>query len=158
MCACRSWNTPYSPFRDHGAANALLEMESGIVAAYHGSWLRRGVPTTWSGEWAIECEEGELLFSARPGKVVPPGAGKLFLRRNDGKSEELSLNPIRAEDRAGALDAFATAIRSGQEPQFFPSGRDNVRSLATSFACIQSSEEDGRWLSLSDLLAEREAN
>jgi predicted dehydrogenase len=150
--ACRSWNTPYSPFSDHGAAQALLELESGIVVSYHGSWLRRGVPTTWSGDWAIECEEGELLFAARPGPVAPPHAGKLFLRRATGKVEELATNPIHAEDRAGALDAFVRAIRTGQEPPFFPSARDNIRSLATSFACMQSSSEDGRWIAPSDLL------
>jgi predicted dehydrogenase len=150
--ACRSWNTPYSPFKDHGAAHALLELESGVIVSYHGSWLRRGVPTTWSGDWAIECEEGELLFATRPGKPAPPKAGKLFLRRTDGKVQELATNPIHAEDRAGALDAFARAIVSGQAPIFFPSGRDNIKSLATSFACLRSSQEDGRWLALSELL------
>ena len=100
---------------------------------------------------------GRAFVLGAAGQGRPAGAGKLFLRRNDGKARSFA-QPDRAEDRAGALDAFATAFRSGQEPQFFPSGRDNVCSLATSFACIQSSEEDGRWLSLSDLLAEREAN
>jgi predicted dehydrogenase len=151
--ACRSWNTPYSPFGDHAAAQALLELQSGIVVSYHGSWLRRGVPTTWSGEWAIECEEGELLFAARPGPVAPAHAGKLFLRRATGKTEELATNPVHAEDRAGTLDAFVRAIRSGREPPFFPSARDNIRSLATSFACMRSSAEDGRWVAPSDLLA-----
>jgi predicted dehydrogenase len=150
--ACRSWNTPYSPFRDHGAAHALIELESGLVVSYHGSWLRRGVATTWSGDWAIECEEGELLFAARPDATSPPSAGKLFLRRSSGRLEELATNPVHGLDRAGALEAFVRAVATGSEPRFLPTARDNIQSLATSFACMQSSVEAGRWVALAELL------
>ena len=68
--ACRSWTTPYSPFREDAAAHALLQLESGLVTSYLGSWLRRGVPTPWSGAWTIECEEAELI--SRPAKAISP--------------------------------------------------------------------------------------
>jgi predicted dehydrogenase len=151
--ACRSWTTPYSPFRDHGAAHALLMLESGVAISYTGSWLRRGVPTPWGGQWVIDCEKGELLFAVRPAKEgVPPEAGKLFLRGMDGVVEELAIDPLRYSDRAGALDAFARAIVAKKPPQFAPTGRDNIRSLATSFACMRSAAEDGRWVALADVV------
>jgi len=152
--ACRSWTTPYSPFRDHGAAHALLMMESGVAVSYLGSWLRRGVPTPWGGQWVIECENGELLFATRPAKEgVPPDAGKLFLRGLDVEIRELAADPIPYTDRAGALGAFAYAIATGTPPRFAPTGRDNIRSLATSFGCMQSAAEDGRWVTLADVMS-----
>ena len=144
--ACRSWNTPYSPFKDHAAAHALLDLEGGIVASYHGSWLRRGVATTWTGDWAIDCEMGELLFCARPGAVAPPEAGRLFLRRLDGRLEELAVPELPATDRAGTLDAFARAIETGDPGPDAPLAAETIGSLATSFACMRSAREDGRWV------------
>jgi predicted dehydrogenase len=135
-----------SPFKDHAAAHALLELEDGIVASYSGSWLRRGVATTWTGDWTIECEAGELTFCARPGAVVPPEAGRLFLRRVDGAVEELALEPLPAVDRAGALDAFARAILGEKASRYLPLADDNVASLAASFAAMRSGAEDGRWV------------
>jgi predicted dehydrogenase len=148
--ACRSWNTPYSPFREDAAAHALLRLESGIMVSYLGSWLRRGVPTAWSGDWTIECEEGELIFSARKGDLDLADVDRLLLRTPKGAVEELPLPRQQHSDRAGALDAFAQAILSQRTPRFFPSAEDNIHSLATSFACMQSSRSDGRWLAVAD--------
>jgi hypothetical protein len=39
-------------------------------------------------------------------------------------------------DRAGALHAFATAIATGKEPE--SSGRDNLGSIALTYAAIES--------------------
>jgi predicted dehydrogenase len=129
-------------------------MESGVAVSYLGSWLRRGVPTPCGGQWVIECENGELLFATRPAKEgVPPDAGKLFLRGLDGEIRELATDPVPYTDRAGALGAFAHAIATGTPPRFAPTGRDNIRSLATSFACMQSAAEDGRWVTLADVMS-----
>jgi predicted dehydrogenase len=149
--ACRSWNTPYSPFREDAAAHALLRLESGIMVSYLGSWLRRGVPTAWSGDWTIECEEGELVFSARKGDLDLADVDRLLLRTPKGAVEELPLPAGGLSDRAGALDAFARAILSETTPRFFPAAGDNIQSLATSFACMQSSRSDGRWLAVADV-------
>jgi predicted dehydrogenase len=151
--ACRSWNTPSSPFRDHAAAHALLELETGLVASYSGSWLRRGVATTWTGDWTIECEAGELSFCARPGAVVPPEAGRLFLRRLDGRVEELPIAPLPAIDRAGALDAFARTVLGDRSLAYLPLAADNIASLATAFACMRSGAEDGRWITVGERAA-----
>jgi predicted dehydrogenase len=144
--ACHAWNTPYSPFKDYAAAHALLDCGDGVVVSYGGSWLRRGVPTTWTGDWSVECEEGDLLFCARPGDIAAPQAGKLFLRGVDGRVEELAIERLGAVDRAGSLDAFARAVASGTAPAHAPLAADNIASLATSFACMRSAREDGRWV------------
>jgi predicted dehydrogenase len=147
--ACRSWNTPDSPFKDHAAAHALLALESGMMVSYNGSWVSRGTPTTWTGEWAIECEEGELLWQARgPGGAT---ADKVVLRRPDGTTEDLPMVPVELIDRAGTLNAFAQAVR-GTPPRYFTSGADNIQSLATSFASMRSGAQDGTWVNVSDIL------
>lgn len=147
--ACRSWNTPDSPFRDHAAAHALLALEGGMMVSYAGSWVSRGTPTTWTGEWAIECEEGALQWQARgAGGAV---ADKVVLRRPDGSTEDLPMEVVKLADRAGTLDAFAAAVR-GKPPRYFTSGEDNIQSLATCFACMQSGAQDGAWVQLSDII------
>ncbi|MFE0753675.1 Gfo/Idh/MocA family protein [Inquilinus sp. NPDC058860] len=147
--ACRSWNTPDSPFKDHAAAHALLALESGLMVSYNGSWVSRGTPTTWTGEWAVECEDGQLVWQARGmgGEI----ADKLALRKPDGSVRDLPMKPLALIDRAGTLNAFAAAVR-GQPPRYFTSGEDNIHSLATSFACMRSGAQDGTWVSLSEIL------
>jgi predicted dehydrogenase len=147
--ACKSWNTPDSPFREHAAAEAILQMRSGIVVGYHGSWLSRDLPTLWSGEWRVECEDGVLVFAAR-------GMGGalddwLELHTQDGTVRRLPLDDVAHVDRAGALAAFVAAV-AGDAPPNFPAGADNLRSLALCFAAMRSAASDGRWTEPAELL------
>ena len=149
--ACRSWNTPYSPFREDAAAHALLRLESGIMASYLGSWLRRGVPTAWSGDWTIECEEGELLFSARKGDLDLADVDRLLLRTPKGVVESSPL-PEEGSRQGGRPRRVrhGDPVRDERRASSPPRG-DNIQSLATSFACMQSSASDGRWLEVADV-------
>jgi predicted dehydrogenase len=147
--ACKSWNTPESPFREHAAAQAIVQMRRGIVVGYHGSWLSRDLPTLWSGEWRVECEDGVLVFAAR-------GMGGalddwLELHTQDGTVRRLPLDDVALVDRAGTLAAFAAAV-AGDVPANFPSGADNLRSLALSFAAVRSAASGGRWTEPAELL------
>ena len=146
--ACKSWNTPDSPFREPAAAAAIVQMQSGLVAAYHGSWLSRDTPTLWSGEWRVECEDGTLVFAARGVNGTPDDW--MAVHAQDGSVRRLPLDDMAGLDRAGALAAFAAAV-AGDTPPHFPSGADNLRSLALCFAAMRSAEAGGRWTEPADL-------
>jgi len=146
--ACRSWNTPDSPFREHAAAEAILEMQSGMIVGYHGSWLSRGAPTTWGGAWTIECEEGVVAFSARG--FHGSAEDEVVVYGPDGSARHVPLAKLAHIDRAGALAAFAAAVTTGHPPPDFTSGTDNIRSLALCFASMRSAAAGGSWIAPAD--------
>jgi predicted dehydrogenase len=84
--------------------------------------------------WQIECAEGALRWSSRGDKSTSADAVTIHVRGK--RPRRVSLPELPYYDRAGALAAFAAAIREGTEPP--ASGRDNVRSLALMFAAIES--------------------
>jgi len=55
-------------------------------------------------------------------------------------------------DRAGVLGALAETIRTGIEPQFFPSGRSNLGTLATIEAALKSAAASGAPVRLDSIL------
>jgi predicted dehydrogenase len=58
------------------------------------------------------------------------------VRPLSGRSRKLDLPEVRPYGRAGAVAAFAAAIRTGTEPE--ASGRDNLGSLALVEAAVAS--------------------
>ena len=149
--ACRSWTTPDSPFREHAAAEAILELASGLVVGYHGSWLSHGAPTLWSGAWAIECDRGAIAFAARgsPDSVDD----MVTVRTADGGARPVALLPVAARDRAGTLAAFAQAVATGRPPADFTDAADNIRTLACCFAAMRSAAHEGQWVDVADIAA-----
>jgi hypothetical protein len=57
--------------------------------------------------------------------------------RPNAAIEEVVLPPCPQHARAGVLSALAETIRTGIEPQFFPSGRANLGTLATIAAALR---------------------
>jgi predicted dehydrogenase len=132
---CHTWNPPGSPFSDDPAGIAAVDFEGGAVATWRGSWVSPGPGTNWGGEWRVECEKGEIVWTSRGDggdvtddrvTVIPVG----------GKPRELTMPTLRRHGRAGALAAFAEAIAAGKEPE--TSGRDNLGSLALVEAAVAS--------------------
>jgi predicted dehydrogenase len=144
---CRSWTTPGSPFREHAGAEVMFEMASGLIVGYHGTWLSQGRPTTWSGEWAIECERGVIAFRAR-GAPLPDG---VRIHTADGASRDVALLSVPAVDRAGTLTAFARAVATGRALADFSDAADNVGTLALCFAAMRSAARGGEWTDPADL-------
>jgi predicted dehydrogenase len=141
---CRGWTTPDSPFTEHAAAEAILELSNGLIVGYHGSWLSRGAPTTWSGAWTIECDQGVIGFASR-GAPLPD---QVTLHAADGTTRPVPLLPVPALDRAGTLTAFAHAVTTGHIPADFTGADDNVRTLALCFASMRSAASGGAWIDL----------
>lgn len=141
---CRSWTTPDSPFAEHAAAEAILELSSGLIVGYHGSWLSRGAPTRWSGDWTIECEKGVIVFAAR-GAPLPD---TVTIHAADGSARPVPLLPVPAIDRAGTLATFAQVVATGRIPADFTDAADNVHTLALCFASMASASRGGEWIDM----------
>jgi predicted dehydrogenase len=141
-------NPSTSGYRDPPAAFGLIEFEGGIPASYRGSWISRGRPTPWGGEWRLEGADGALEWASRGDRGV---VDRLRLRTAGGSARPVVLPDVPALDRAGALAAFVEAVRSGSEPE--TSGRRNVPTLALTIAAIRSATERRRVV-VSELLAD----
>jgi len=130
----------WSKFAEPASAVLTLSFERGTVVSYRGSWVSSGEPTTWSGAWHIECENGEIYWTGRDGGAGETSGDVVTVRhRRDGSIERLDLASMMRLDyvgRAGALAEFARAIAEGEEPEC--SGRRNLGSLAISEAAARS--------------------
>lgn len=132
--SCRAWNPPWSNFSDPAAAIATISFDRGAVVAYQGSWVSTAAPTTWAGAWQIECAEGLLSWTGRNDEST--AADVVTIQPRGRRARRVPLPELPVWDRAGALAAFAAAIRDGGEPH--ASGRDNLGSLALMAAAVES--------------------
>jgi predicted dehydrogenase len=141
--SCRAWNPKGSPFKMAPCAVIVLSFPSGIVASYHGSWLDQGPKTAWAGEWQMDFEFGSVLWASRGDPPHIARRDRMSMRRLNSELEEIELPPMPKHDRVGILAAFAEAIRTGTESQFFPSGSDNLSTLSIVDATLRSSSQGG---------------
>ncbi|MBS1894763.1 MAG: Gfo/Idh/MocA family oxidoreductase [Actinobacteria bacterium] len=138
-----SYNPSWSWFRHPPMLNAVLQLEGGGVVEYFGSWGARGRQTTFDGDWYIECEEGQIEFVnnrvlVRP--ELPWLAVQMdgFIERNGWLEAEIPMDT--PEDRSYVLEAFHRSLVSGRAPE--TNGRDNLRSIALTFALADSARLD----------------
>jgi len=132
--SCRAWNPAWSNFAEPAAAVAAISFDGGAVVDYSGSWVSTGAPTTWAGEWQIECEHGVIAWTGRDDSGT--AADAVTLRPRGKRPRRMELRELRHWDRAGSLAAFVAAVGDGVEPP--ASGRDNLGSLALMFAAVES--------------------
>lgn len=132
--SCHAWNPPWSNFTDPAAASATITFEGGAVVTYQGSWVSTAPATPWSGLWQIECAEGVISWSGRGDYDADVDTLSVGLRGK--RARRVELPAIAHRDRAGAMAAFAQAVRAGTEPA--TSGRDNLSSLALTYAAIDA--------------------
>ena len=131
---CHAWNPPWSNFTDPAAAVATITFDGGAVVQYAGSWVSTAAPTAWAGAWQIECAEGTIGWTGRDDLAT--NADAVMIRRRGKRARRVPLPALPYWDRAGALAAFAAAVRDGTTPP--ASGQDNLQSLALMFAAIKS--------------------
>jgi predicted dehydrogenase len=135
--SCHAWNPAWSNFIEPAAASATITFDGGAVVSYQGSWVSTAPQTLWSGAWEIECAGGTISWTSRDDSSTP-AAESVVVRPRGGRARRMRLPDLAHWDRAGAVAAFAGAIRSGATPP--ASGRDNLSSLALMFATIRSAE------------------
>lgn len=132
--SCRAWNPPWSNFVEPAAAFATIDFDGGAVVEYSGSWVSTGAPTTWAGEWQIECADGVIAWTGRDDNSTDADA--VTIRPRGKRPRRVQLPDLPYWDRAGSMAAFVTAVRERKEPP--SSGRDNLGSLALMFAAVAS--------------------
>ncbi|MFZ0215416.1 MAG: Gfo/Idh/MocA family oxidoreductase [Candidatus Dormiibacterota bacterium] len=131
---CRAWRPDGTHFAGPPVGDAIIEFDGGATVSYRGSWISAGAATPWSGEWRMECRQGEIRWTGRSDRATREH--ELVTREPDGGEQRVDLAPLRFTDRAGALHEFADAILSGRTPE--SSGRDNLRTLALMEAAVAS--------------------
>jgi predicted dehydrogenase len=152
---CEAYNPPWSWFAGNAAASAVFSMADGSRYTYHGSWCAPGAETSWNGDWRASAEHGSVLWDGERPPVGfvetdhadrPHVAGPTDVAA--GRPAPVGAGP---EGIAGALRAFAEALRSGRTPDGEVHG--NVMSLAMVEAAVRSAATGCR-VALDDVLAE----
>ena len=138
-------NPEFSWFAAPPVVAAVIELESGGLVQYHGSWISRGRQTTWDGDWFIDCENGQVAWADNRVRVRPEAVYyTVYLegfQERDGWME-CNLVADAEEERRFTLEEFARCIAEGREPA--TSGRDNLRSIALTYAVADSAADGQR--------------
>lgn len=129
----KTWNPSWSNFVEPPAATLTVVFAGGTIVSYRGSWISQGPTTDWCGEWAMDCERGQIVWTGR-GELPD----KVQLRPSGQRLRAVRLPTLELVDRSGSLQAFVEAVESGVLPE--SSGRDNLKTLALMFAAIQATE------------------
>lgn len=127
---------PWSRFVEEASATVTVTFEDDLVVSYRGSWVSPGEPTTWSGDWHLECEQGEIFWTGRSGDDDAPHEVVRLRQRGEEATEDAELIKLDRLGRAGSLTALVEAIETGEEPE--TSGRRNLGTLALMEAAARS--------------------
>jgi predicted dehydrogenase len=147
-----SWNPDWSIFDGNAVANALFEMEGGVIVTYTGSWVSRGWETTWDGDWRIQGDDGEIHWANNQVAVRPINLFKTVFMKGAVESDGqlmVDLKELPEEERWASLAEFANAIRENREPE--TSGSDNLKSFAMVLGAIESAKT-GKKVLMKDIL------
>lgn len=141
-----SWDIPDSPYQLDAACAIMLNMDDGTPVLYEGSSATHRNRTSWSSWWEFEGTKGRIWTD---GGVGDPHVDTVHLHIY-GEEPIVVENIVVAEsDRHGSLLAFVAAAQGGAMPAH--TGRDNLNSLATVMACVESVEQ-GRVVTLGEIL------
>jgi predicted dehydrogenase len=132
---CRTWHPDGYGYGGPPAGAAVIAFRDGLVVSYRGSWISSGPVTAWGGEWRMEFEQGEVWWTSRPDGSEPGVVEEVRIRTN-GETRVMPLPELDATDRVGSLTEFAASVRDDRAPE--PTGRDNLGSLAITYAAIES--------------------
>jgi predicted dehydrogenase len=107
--------------------------------------VSRGRQTSWDGDWFIDCENGQVEWSGNRVRVRPEEVYYTvylpdFQERDGWMERELQVSP--EEERAFTLEEFGRCVDERREPE--TSGRDNLRSIALTYAVSDSAETGER--------------
>ena len=131
----RTWDPSWSLFSGPSEGAGLIESGPDLVTSYRASWVSGGVRTAWAGEWRMDFADAEVWWTSRGDGPEGWRSDEVRVRRG-GEVERLVLPSVARVDRAGSLTEFVTAIEEGREPVI--SGRDNLGSLAMTYASVES--------------------
>jgi predicted dehydrogenase len=141
---CREWNPPGSWFAHDSSAAAIFDMDQGITFTYRGSWVARGLGTSWESSWRIQGERGSIVWNGHDDlRAVTVDAPRQGLFDTDYPIDIPPLDPAdRIGGHLGVLQDFVAAAKSGIPPETH--GADNIKSLAMVMGAIESAETGQR--------------
>ena len=131
---CEAWNPEWTSFSGPSVAIASVVFEGGIVVSYRGSWISAAPVTPWAGEWRMEFENGEIVWTSAADS--DPSLDRVVVRPRGGEPRTIALNTAPRTGTFGTLTEFVSAIRSGREPE--TSGRHNLGTIALMEAAVES--------------------
>jgi predicted dehydrogenase len=130
---CEAWNPEWTTFTGPSVATAAIVFPGGVVVSYRGSWVSTGPPTPWAGDWRLEFENGEVLWTSRDDNMEHD---RVVVRPRDGEARTLTLPAMPRTGPSGTLTEFVDAIQTGREPE--TSGRNNLGTIALMAAAVES--------------------
>lgn len=141
----QSWNPSWGWHAGDAGHTAVIEFAGGLIVTHHALGSTVGKRTTYNGEWRIDGPKGSLTWEE----------DRLWLTRtypqDAARREEIPLDAVERNTQKGVLAEFVRAVTEGTVPEC--SGRDNLHSLALTFAAVQSAKEK-RPVEMAELLAE----
>ncbi|SLN64161.1 1,5-anhydro-D-fructose reductase [Aquimixticola soesokkakensis] len=143
---CLESNPAHSWYAHGASAAVLFACENGVTMSYRGSWCAEGLPTSWEASWRIVGSKGTLLWDGNDGFQAEVPQGRDGLLSTQTPLEVPQIAPLAHEGHAGVIADFLEARRTGRSP--LTDARDNIRSLAMTFAAIDSAEQ-GRFIDIS---------
>ncbi|TLM82530.1 Gfo/Idh/MocA family oxidoreductase [Pseudarthrobacter sp. NamE5] len=122
---CEEFNPSWSWYDGNAAATAVFQMSAGTRYTYTGSWCADGLETSWNGTWRVNGAAGTAAWDGEGTPRMETLSGSPHVQRAD-----------HAQEIAGALEDFVTALRTGA----VPSGEvhSNILSLAMVEAAVKS--------------------
>lgn len=140
---CHEWNPEGSWYRADASAQAIFELEGGVVFGYRGSWASEGLHTPWEGAWRVVGTEGSLVWDGAAGLRCE------VVRARGGFFSELETPPLpelvdsdMSEWHGHAIEAFIGALERGEAPETHAG--DNIESLAMVFGATESADTGRR--------------
>lgn len=137
----KEFNPKGSWYRGDAAASCIFEMTSGVVFTYRGSWCAEGFPTSWNGDWRFIGSRGTLIYQQDEDPRAQVVAGDTGFRRPLAEVP-VPVPTLEAVQQHGALRELLRFLDTGERPQ--TECRDNIRSLAMTFAAIESAHRAER--------------
>jgi predicted dehydrogenase len=132
-----SWNVPDSPYQTDASCAIVLKLDDRTPVLYEGSSATHRQRTSWSSWWEFEGTKGRIWTD---GGVGDPHVDTVHLHIYGDEPRVVENITVAESDRHGSLLAFVAAVQGGDLPAH--TGRDNLRSLATVMACVESVEQN----------------
>lgn len=133
---CVESNPDHSWYRHGASANAIFQCENNRLLTYRGSWCAEGLPTAWEASWRIVGSKGTLIWDGNDGFRAEQPASRDGLLAEMAPIAVPEIAPLVNTGHAGVIADFLDARRTGRAA--LTDSRDNFRSLAMTFAAIES--------------------
>lgn len=139
--SARTFNPPWSMYRDDANVSALITFANGLEVTYQGTWA--GNWDHLGFDWRTDCEHGIAVQAAMFGELS-------FARRHDPSLTPVELPDTEAwhDDAAALLADFVAHLLQGAPLRC--SGADHLQSLRMVEACIVSAAQ-GRTINPAEL-------